>query len=138
MTSWEVLMWYLCCMSVTSSLRQMLAVCKTSFYESLTSQRFMGNCKLISCSILKQLCWIGHRSGTGIVIKFPHNCIGQIVRELQFDAVLRIRDILVRIQIQIRGSVPLTNGSVFFCYYFLKLYLHHFSKIKSLKEVTKQ
>jgi hypothetical protein len=69
---------------------------------------------------------------------------------------LRIRDILVRIRI--RGSVHLTNGSgsrsdsgscyfhhqpsrwQLFAYYqyFLKLHLHHFSKIKSHKEVTKQ
>jgi hypothetical protein len=65
-------------------------------------------------------------------------------------AVLRIRDILVRIRI--RGSLSLTNGSgscyfvsdgkmttkIFFTYYFLKLHLHHFSEIKSHKEVTKQ
>jgi hypothetical protein len=71
--------------------------------------------------------------------------------------VLRIRDILVRIWI--RGSVPMANGprlrillfsSVtfkmttiiffpkFFSYYYLKLNLHHFSKIKSHKEVTKR
>ena len=72
-------------------------------------------------------------------------------------AVLRIRYIVI-----IRGSVPLTNGSgsgsdtgscyfpqwpsrlqkkvfqSFFYVYFLKLHLHHFSKIKSHKEVTKQ
>jgi hypothetical protein len=73
-------------------------------------------------------------------------------------SVLRIHDILVRIRI--RGSVLLTTGSgfgprsdsgsgsifvsdlgkmaIFLGYYFLKLYLHHFSKIKSHKEVTKQ
>jgi hypothetical protein len=28
--------------------------------------------------------------------------------------------------------------SIFFYYYFLKLHLHHFSEIKSQKEVTKQ
>jgi hypothetical protein len=28
--------------------------------------------------------------------------------------------------------------TIFFAYYFLKVHLHHFSKIKSLKEVTKQ
>jgi hypothetical protein len=72
--------------------------------------------------------------------------------------VLRIHDILV--QIRIRGSMPLTNGSgswilqfsslafkmpkknrFLFCfsaYFFLKVHLHHFSKIKSQKEVTKQ
>jgi len=72
-------------------------------------------------------------------------------------AVLRIRDILVRIRI--RGSVPLTSGSGFdpdpaisvsdlqdgtqkclFDYYryFIKLHLHHFSKIRNYEEVTKQ
>ncbi len=70
--------------------------------------------------------------------------------------VLRICDILVRIRI--RGSVvPLANGSRFESgsgsgyfrqwppwwqllpiTYFLKLNLHHFSKIKSHKEATKQ
>jgi hypothetical protein len=68
--------------------------------------------------------------------------------------VLRIRDILVRIRI--RGSVFLTNKSVrlfvidlqdankrlffslFFRFLLLKVHLHHFSKIKSHKEVTKQ
>ncbi len=71
-------------------------------------------------------------------------------------AVLRIHDILV--WIRIRGTMPLTNGSgpifiidlqdanqkiIFFngsfsTYYFLKVLLHHFSKVKSQKEVTKQ
>jgi hypothetical protein len=47
-----------------------------------------------------------------------------------FGALLQIRDMLVRIR-------PLTNGSgfgsglFFFLLYFLKLHLHHFSKIKS-------
>jgi hypothetical protein len=68
------------------------------------------------------------------------------------SAVLRIHDILG--WIWIRGSMPLTNGSgyfrhwpsrcqqknnfltVFSAYYFLKLHLHHFSKIKS-QRVTK-
>ncbi len=60
---------------------------------------------------------------------------------------LRIHDILG--WIRIRGSMPLTNGSgscyfvidlqdaskkLFSAYYFLKLRLHHFSKIKSQKE----
>jgi hypothetical protein len=71
-------------------------------------------------------------------------------------AVLRIHDILVWIQIRIRGSMPLTNGSgsgscyfhsftfktpiklfVFYsfsAYYFLKVLLHHFSKIKVKKK----
>ncbi len=72
---------------------------------------------------------------------------------------LRIYDILVRIRIWIRGSMPLTNGSkfesgsescyfhhwpsrrqhktnlkkCFSAYYFLKIHLHRFSKIKSQK-----
>jgi hypothetical protein len=74
-----------------------------------------------------------------------------------YRAVLRIRDILV--WIRIRGSMPLTNGSgfclfssltfktpakklilkqTFSAFYFLKVRLHNFSKIKSPKEVTKQ
>jgi hypothetical protein len=59
--------------------------------------------------------------------------------------------------VRIRKSIPLTNGSgaaifvtfkmatknyffllSFLVYYFLKLYLHNFSKIKSHREVTKQ
>ncbi len=77
----------------------------------------------------------------------------------QCYAVLRIHDILG--WIRIRGSMPLTNGSgsgswirillfsslnfkmpaknkffntIFSAYYFLKLHIHHFSKIKSQKE----
>ncbi len=75
-------------------------------------------------------------------------------------AVLRIHEILVTIRIRIRGSIPLTNESGFgsgsggrillfssltfkmstkyYFYYFLKVHLHDFSKIKSHKEVTKQ
>jgi hypothetical protein len=76
---------------------------------------------------------------------------------LKFFAVFRIHDILV--WIRIRGTMPLTNGSdadkdpaVFvidlqdankkaifkknFCLLLLKVYLHHFSKIKSPKEIT--
>ncbi len=73
-------------------------------------------------------------------------------------AVFRIRDILVWIRIRIRGSMPLTNGYgsgfgsgsffvtdlqdankkkfilFFLLYYFLKIHLHLFSKIKSQKE----
>jgi hypothetical protein len=50
------------------------------------------------------------------------------VETTNFSAVLRIRDILVRMLI--RGSVPLTDGSgscyfLFFAYYFLKVHLHH-------------
>jgi hypothetical protein len=68
----------------------------------------------------------------------------------------RIHDILVWIRIQIRRSMPLTNGSgsCYFCHwpsrcqqktnfltqffllsYFLKVHLHYFSKIKSQKEL---
>ncbi len=65
---------------------------------------------------------------------------------------LLIHKILVRIRmrIRIRGSLALTNGfgfvsgscyfrkrsSNFFAYYFLKVHLHNFSKIKVIKEVT--
>jgi hypothetical protein len=65
-------------------------------------------------------------------------------------SVLRMDDILVWIRIRIHGSMPLTNGSgfdlqdaskknkfldtIFYAYYFWKLHLHHFSKIKSQKE----
>jgi hypothetical protein len=67
-----------------------------------------------------------------------------------FHPVLRIHDILGWIRIWIRGSMPLTNGSgsgtfkmpaknsffytIFSTYYFLKLHLHHFSKMKTQKE----
>ncbi len=80
-----------------------------------------------------------------------------------YFAVFKIRDILVRIRIririQVRGSVSLTNRSgsasgscsfrqwpssrlqkiifsIFFAYFFLKVYLHPSSKIKIHKEVT--
>ena len=67
--------------------------------------------------------------------------------------------VIFLVRIRIHESVPLTNGSgsgscsfrhwlsrclqkkvfsTFFAYYFLKLHLHHFSKIKSNKEVTRQ
>ncbi len=73
-------------------------------------------------------------------------------------SVFRIHDILGWIWIRIRGSRPLTNGSgfgsgscyfghwpskcqqktnfntIFSAYFFLKVHLHHFSKIKSRKE----
>jgi hypothetical protein len=74
------------------------------------------------------------------------------------NPVLRIRDILG--WIRIRGSMPLTNGSgcgschfrhwpsrrqqntnlkkSFSAFYFLKVHLHHFSKIKSWTEVAQQ
>ncbi len=77
---------------------------------------------------------------------------GGTIRGWRWKAVLRIYDILV--WIRIRGSMPLTNGSgscyfrhwpqdanknffFFNCsaYYFLKVHLHHFSKIKSQKEL---
>jgi hypothetical protein len=82
-----------------------------------------------------------------------------------YIGMLRIHDILVWIRIRIRGSRPLTNGSgsgswirillfsslafkmlkqktnlqkSYSTYYFWNEHLHHFSKIKSQKEVTKQ
>jgi hypothetical protein len=85
-------------------------------------------------------------------------------RSLHPSKAVAIHDILV--WIQIRGSMSLTNGSgsgfgsgsrslyfhhcpsrcqqktnlkkSFSAYYFLKVLLHHFSKITSQKEVTKQ
>ncbi len=75
-------------------------------------------------------------------------------KEVFFYSVFRSRDILVRIRI--RGSLPLTYGiqlrilffssvtfktstkNKFFAYYFLKVHLHHYSKIKSHKEVKKE
>ncbi len=57
---------------------------------------------------------------------------------LRYDAVLRIHDILVRTRN--RGFMPvlwLSNPDPdlnFSAYYFLKVHLHHFSKIKSKKE----
>ncbi len=81
-------------------------------------------------------------------------------KRLLLQAVLQIRDILA--QIRIYRSVPLSNRSrlgscyfrwvtfkmitknnffstlSFFAFYFLKLHLHHFSMIKSHKDVTKQ
>ncbi len=80
-------------------------------------------------------------------------------KTLELLAVLQIHEILLRIQI--RGSIPLTNLDAdpepaifvcdlqnvnkklvfllsFFAYYFLKVHLHHFSKIKSHTEVTKK
>jgi hypothetical protein len=84
---------------------------------------------------------------------------GKFTHKSWFRSVLRIRDILVRIQI--RGSVPLTNGSgsapaifvidlqdgnkkqfsfpCFSAYYFSKVHSHHiFKDKKSYKEVTKK
>jgi hypothetical protein len=75
---------------------------------------------------------------------------------LSFAIVLRIHDILVRIRI--RGSMPRLMDpnpaifvidlqdankkqifkTIFSAYYFLKVHLHHFSKIKSHTEVTKR
>jgi hypothetical protein len=58
------------------------------------------------------------------------------------SAVLRIHDILVWIRIQINLQVAYKKLifylKVFSAYYFLKVHLHHYSKIKSQKEVTKQ
>jgi hypothetical protein len=76
------------------------------------------------------------------------------------QAVLRIHDILmwIRIRVWIIGSMPLTNADPdpaifvidlqdankklifeksFYAYNLLKIHLHHFSKIKSQKEVTR-
>jgi hypothetical protein len=42
------------------------------------------------------------------------------LRTFSFKAVLRSRDLLVRVRFQIRGSAPLTNGSGFvsgYCYF---------------------
>ncbi len=81
--------------------------------------------------------------------------IPSLVICLSISTVFRIHDILGWIRI---GSMPLTNGSgsgscyfvldlqdvnkklffYFSTYYFLKVHLHHFSNIKSPKEVTKQ
>jgi hypothetical protein len=47
----------------------------------------------------------------------------------------------IRLRILLFSSVTFkiaTKNYLFFAYYFLKLYLHHFSKIKSHKKVTKQ
>jgi hypothetical protein len=59
--------------------------------------------------------------------------------------VLRIPDILVRIQIRIRGSVPLTYGifqdtskKFLFACYILKVNFYKSSMIKRHKETTKQ
>ncbi len=55
--------------------------------------------------------------------------------------VLRIQVILVRIWMRIQillFSSATFKKSSFFAYYFFKVRLHHFSKIKSLKKVSKQ
>jgi hypothetical protein len=84
--------------------------------------------------------------------------VGSLVPAVDLLAVLGIRDIFERIRIL--GSMPLTIGSgsgssyfrhkpsrrhtknnfkkSFSPFYFLKVHLHHFSKMKSQKEVTKQ
>jgi hypothetical protein len=67
-----------------------------------------------------------------LMIRIEGLKFGQKNRSCWSNSVLRIRHILTRIRI--RRSVPLTDGSG---YYFLKLHLHHFLKIKS-HEVTKQ
>jgi hypothetical protein len=51
------------------------------------------------------------------------------------DSVLRIRDNLARIRI--RGSVPLSNRSKFFCLLLSKVHLH-FSKLKVIKKSQNQ
>ncbi len=92
-----------------------------------------------------------------------HTAPDRVERLLLLEAVLRIHEILGWIRIRILGSMPLTNGSgsgsgswirillfssltfktpaknkffntIFSAYYFLKLHLHHLSKIKSQKE----
>jgi hypothetical protein len=46
----------------------------------------------------------------------------------------------IRIRILLFSSVPFKTSTKFFCLlgYFLKVHLHHFSRIKSNKEITKQ
>ncbi len=99
----------------------------------------------------RTLCGREHRAGRRQECRFGigHEFLG---------AVLRIHDILVWIRIRIRGSMPLTSrsgcvsGSCYFhhwpsrrqqktnfvkkfsAYYFLKVQLHHFSKILSQKK----
>jgi hypothetical protein len=72
---------------------------------------------------------------------------------------MRIHEILVWMRMRIRGSIPLTLmdpdtdpdtdpdpaisdlqhvNNILLIRYFLKVHFHHFSKIKSHKEVTKQ
>ncbi len=80
----------------------------------------------------------------GFVNRIPSCRVGAfktsaLQARVMFNAVLQIHDILVRVGI--RGSIiPLTNGFgsdpaiSFFVYYFLKLHLHNFSKMKSRKE----
>ncbi len=46
--------------------------------------------------------------------------------------------IRMRIRILLFSSVTFKTSTKFFAYYFLKVHLYHFSKLKSHKEVTKQ
>ncbi len=85
--------------------------------------------------------------GSSFFFLDPCSDLGQWIRIIQ-EALLGIRDILVRIRMRIRilGSVPVTNGSGMPKNIRIRVrmrirntvHLHHSSKIKSLKEVTKQ
>ncbi len=130
--------WALCCPASRHSTRRRTP-CRQ--LESWTRSRFHEYPRQIQVSVYTCL---SNLSGTA---------------KETFLTVLRIHDILV--WIRIRGFMPLTNGSGFgsgSCYfvidliaankklnfwsfsacYFLKVQLHHLSKIKSQKEVTKQ
>jgi hypothetical protein len=52
-------------------------------------------------------------------------------------AMLRIRDIMVRLRIRI-SDLQIRIPSKFFAYYFLKVHIHHVSKIKNHKKVTEE
>ncbi len=78
-----------------------------------------------------------------------HSLLGRIRKRNQNTfAVLRIHEILVRIRMRIRGSIPGSGSRYFrqwsskhqqnFCYYyFLKVLVHHFSKFKRHKKSHK-
>ncbi len=129
-----------------------LFYCKYSFHQT-------EQCSLPATSDLKSEAW-QHRQvryvqltpGTYSTGRIPE--LSFLVRIQSFWTVLWTRDILVRIRIRV--FMPLTNGSgsCYFCHwpsrrqqkiifflqsfsacYFLKVHLHHFSKIKSHKEV---
>jgi hypothetical protein len=98
-------------------------------------------CRFVWCAVHCSVC----QTHAWLVLVYAHQCCGFVT-------------FLVRILIWIRKSVPMTNGSgfcyfrhwpsrcqtknnffilSFSAYYFLKVYLHYFSKIKSHKEVRK-